>query len=94
MTYTVHPLLLPMVHKYKLATLVLPNPFHPLVLILFFITQLTQSHDIILTFTKGNVTLKDKILGQTICDGCESFDLYHLYSSSLVCALMISLNDD
>jgi len=44
---------------------------------LLFVTWLTKSHDIIVTFTKNN-TLQNRISTLTIGVGCESHELYYL----------------
>lgn len=52
---------------------------------LISLRQLIRSQDCIVTFTKGNVTLLDRISGRQIGIGCESNGLYYLVNPSTAC---------
>jgi hypothetical protein len=52
---------------------------------LISLSQLIRSHECVVTFTKGNVTLQDRISGRQIGVGCESNGLYYLLNPSTAC---------
>jgi len=52
---------------------------------LISLSQLIRSHDCIVTFTKGNVILLDRISGRQVGVGCESNGLYYLVNPSTAC---------
>jgi len=57
---------------------------------LLSISRLTRSHDCIVTFTKSNVVVQDRISGRTIGVGHESQGLYYLSLSSTTCSATTS----
>jgi len=56
----------------------------------FNLLFITQFHNIILTFTKNNATLQDRISSKAIGVECESQGLYYLSPSPLVCSSTVS----
>lgn len=68
------------------SVLYVPNcPFN-----LLSINRLTQSHDLIITFTKNSVTLQERTSGRTIGTGCESHGLYYLNATTPMCSTSTS----
>lgn len=57
---------------------------------LLSVHHLTQTHYLVVTFTKSSIILQERISGQTIGVGCESHGLYYLSGSPQVCFSIIS----